>query len=42
MMAANGATPTPLKNMNKNFCETETSFKGSQDNVMHLGYTLHS
>lgn len=30
-MAANGSIPTPLKNMNKNFCETETSFKGSQD-----------
>lgn len=29
-MAANGSIPSPLKNM-KNFCETETLFKGSQD-----------
>lgn len=39
-MAANGSTPTFLKNIN-NFHETEMSFKGSQDKVMHFGYILH-
>lgn len=41
-MAANGYTPTPFENMNKNFYETEMSFKGSQDKVIHFGYILHS
>ena len=41
-MAANGSTPTPFENMNKNFYETEMSFKGSQDKVIHFGYILHS
>lgn len=40
-MAANGSTPTPFKNMNKNFYETEMSLRKSrQSNTLWMYSTF--